>query len=78
MNENIVIIYIVILAFSLFSGYTCILCLKKQMSNIESNKLVIDRIKKGTFKITNSRDSFLYSRVTKVALPQNNNSSNRR
>lgn len=53
------------------------LYLKSQLKTVRSKKTASDYVVPGSFRITQSRDIFLYSNVKKIPKPKNNTSSGR-
>lgn len=71
-DSNVFVVILVVLIISLIIGFVYISSLKKQMTNIESGKVACEYIEQGSFKLTRSNEVFLYSRVTKIPRPKNN------
>ena len=66
---------LVSLLIGLVVGLTATLLMKRSMSTVRKQKRADVYVKADSFSLTESRDIFLYSRVTRVRV---NNSSNKR
>ena len=72
---------IVILVVSLIVGFLIAFIpmgrLKRQMRTVQMKAAASDYVKSGSIRITNSRDAFLYSHVTRVPKPKDNDNRHR-
>lgn len=64
---------VVCLLIGLAVGLTVTLLMKRSMSTVRKQKRADTYVKEGSFSLTESRDLFLYSTVTRVRINSNNN-----
>lgn len=64
---------VVCLLIGLAVGLTVTLLMKRSMSTVRKQKRADTYVKEGSFSLTESRDLFLYSTVTRVRVNNNNN-----
>ena len=64
---------VVCLLIGLAVGLTVTLLMKRSMSTVRKQKRADTYVKEGSFSLTESRDLFLYSTVTRVRVNSNNN-----
>lgn len=62
------------LIIALIISLIIVLGMKSQLKSVKNQDFAKDYLKKGSFKLTNSKDTFLYNTVTKVKI-ENNSSS---
>ena len=72
---NPLAVVIVSLVIGLAAGLTTVLLMKRSMCTVRKQKRADGYTRAGSFSLTESRDLFLYSTVTRVRI---NNSSNRK
>lgn len=63
---------VVCLLIGLAVGLTVTLLMKRSMSTVRKQKRADTYVKEGSFSLTESRDLFLYSTVTRVRINSNN------
>lgn len=51
---------------------------KAQLNNVRSKSGANDYMKSGSLNVKTSRDTFLFSRVSRIAKPKNNSNSKRK
>ncbi len=56
----------------LIIGFIAVSLMKAQLKSVRSAKNAANYIRQGSFSLTESRDVFLYSTVTRVSKPQSN------
>lgn len=74
-RKNYFIIIVSAFAISLVISLVIMLCIKSGMKGIKQNPYASSYVNQGSFKLTNSRDIYLYSHVTKVRRETSSSSS---
>lgn len=62
------------LVIALIISLIIVLGMKSQLKSVKNQDFAKDYLKKGSFKLTNSKDTFLYNTVTKVKIESNSSS----
>lgn len=75
-GEDTVLKIVICLLIGIAVGLTVTLLMKRSMSTVRKQKRADVYVKDDSFSLTESRDIFLYSTVTRVRINTNNNNRN--